>query len=105
MEGTVTLLLSREILAEYNEVLRRKKFSFAETDIANIINTLMIGCVIIEPESTGETIADAKDLPFYEMLMDSRCKGAFLITGNTKHFPQNFYIVTPRQMLDIILQQ
>jgi putative PIN family toxin of toxin-antitoxin system len=37
MEGTITLLLSQDILNEYNEVLRRKKFSFSETDITNII--------------------------------------------------------------------
>ena len=28
---------------------------------------------------------------------------AYLVTGNIKHFPTKPFIVTPRQMLDIIL--
>ena len=28
---------------------------------------------------------------------------AYLVTGNIKHFPAKPYVVTPRQMLDIII--
>lgn len=31
-------------------------------------------------------------------------KDAYLVTGNIKHFPNKPFIVSPRQMLDIILE-
>jgi len=30
---------------------------------------------------------------------------AYLVTGNIKHFPVRPFIVTPRRMLDIILEE
>lgn len=30
---------------------------------------------------------------------------AYLVTGNIKHFPDEPFIVTPRQMLDIFLKE
>ena len=29
---------------------------------------------------------------------------AYLVTGNVKHFPVKSYVVTPRQMMDIIIE-
>ena len=46
-----------------------------------------------------------KDLPFYEVVMEKRVDDAYLVTGNIKHFPKRTYIVTARQMLDIIEQR
>lgn len=39
-----------------------------------------------------------------EVVMEKRkSEGAYLITGNIKHFPTEYFIVTPREMLNIIL--
>lgn len=49
---------------------------------------------------------DPKDRVFYEVVMEERNEeDAYLVTGNIKHFPEKPYIVTPRQMMDIILRQ
>ena len=41
---------------------------------------------------------------FYEVVMEERKEeNAYLVTGNIKHFPTKPFIVTPRQLLDIIL--
>ena len=32
-------------------------------------------------------------------------ENAYLVTGNIKHFPVRPFIVTPRRMLDIILEE
>ncbi len=49
-------------------------------------------------------LPDPKDRVFYEVVMEERKEqDAYLVTGNIKHFPAEPYIVTPRQMLDIIL--
>lgn len=46
---------------------------------------------------------EPKDIVFYEVLMGQRKAGeAYLVTGNLKHFPEEYYIVSPREMLDII---
>ncbi len=45
---------------------------------------------------------DMKDLPFYEVVMEKRDDNAYLVTGNLKHFPQEAFIVTARQMIDIL---
>ncbi len=31
-------------------------------------------------------------------------RDAYLVTGNVKHFPEKPFVVTPRQMIDIILE-
>lgn len=58
--------------------------------------------VRIEPSATGVILPDMKDLPFYEVVMEKREADAYLVTGNLKHFPSEAYIVTARQMLDIL---
>lgn len=39
-DGTVTPIFSDDILAEYNEVLRRKKFHFSEELVYTLLDTL-----------------------------------------------------------------
>ena len=42
-------------------------------------------------------------MTFYEIVLTGRhYVDAYLITGNIKHFPVKPYVVTPRQMLEII---
>ena len=96
--GGIIPVYSEEILAEYNEVLRRKKFRFSETLIVSLIETIVKFGVSITPTETGEIIPDMKDLPFYEVVMEIREEeDAYLVTGNLKHFPERPYIVTARQ--------
>lgn len=41
---------------------------------------------------------------FYEVVMEQRkSSDAYLVTGNIKHFPVEPYVVTPKEMMDIIL--
>ena len=40
---------------------------------------------------------------FYEVDMEERkTDDAYLVTGNIKHFPIETFIVTPREMMEII---
>ena len=53
--------------------------------------------------SCDEPIIDPKDAVFYEVVMEMRqTDEAYLVTGNLKHFPVKHFIVTPREMLDIL---
>lgn len=70
--------------------------------IRYILSSLEKYGVLIEPSATGKILPDMKDLPFYEVVMEKREENAYLVTGNLKHFPSEPFIVTARQMLDIL---
>lgn len=62
-----------------------------------------VGFFVDDPEKLEWTLPDFKDRIFYEVVMEKRkTDEAYLITCNSKHFPIEPYVVTPRQMLDII---
>ena len=58
--------------------------------------------ILVQPTPTGIVLPDIKDLPFYEVTVEKRDIGACLVTGNIKHFPKDDFIVTARQMIDIL---
>ncbi len=102
IRGEVVPIYSAEIMQEYQEVLSRKKFKFELNMINYILATIEKYGILVEVSSTGVILPDMKDLPFYEVVMEKRDDNAYLITGNLKHFPTEPFIVTPRQMLDIL---
>lgn len=100
---TIIPLLNSEIIKEYREVLSRPKFHLTNDIINTVINELENIGVYIDTTKLDITLPDPKDLVFYEVVMEKRNQDdAYLITGNIKHFPVKPYVVTPRQMLDII---
>ena len=56
----------------------------------------------VEPETSGMSLPDIKDLPFYDLGLEASKKGAYLVTGNIKHFPSDTFIVTPRQFIEML---
>lgn len=51
---------------------------------------------------TNEILPAPKDLVFYEVVMAKQDENAYLVTGNSKHFPKKPFIVTPNELLDIM---
>ena len=100
--GDIIPLYSQDVLDEYNEVLRRKKFSFSEDSISRLIMMLSQYGVKVTPKPTGEILADMDDVVFYEVVMEKRDNDAYLITGNIRHFPERDFIVTPAEMMTIL---
>ena len=101
-DGKIVPLYHQDILAEYDEVLHRSKFHFKEETIRLVINAVKQYGVEVFPQPTGEILVDMDDLVFYEVAMTKQEEGAYLVTGNTKHFPVKPFIVTPSEMLSII---
>ena len=96
-------LLNNEILEEYEEVLLRNKFGFEEEDVRTLINELRKRAIYLDRTMVDEVFEDSDDVVFYEIVMTARTAvDAYLITGNKKHFPIKSYVVTPREMLEII---
>ena len=97
-----TPIFNDEILAEYDDVLHRKKFHFPEPAIQATLNYFKKYGVYVDRINTNENLPDPKDLVFYEVCMAKREQDSMLVTGNMKHFPQKPFIVTPNELLEII---
>ena len=102
LAGEITPIYSGAILVEYREVLRRKKFSFSPNIVNHLLDAVTKFGLLVEPTPTGVILPDMKDLPFYEVVIEKRDDGAYLVTGNLKHFPKESFILTAREMLDLL---
>ena len=101
-DGLIIPVFSEEILAEYNDVLRREKFGFSADLIEMLLTTIEKYGRKICPISTGEVLPDKKDLPFYEAAAADKHRITYLVTGNQKHFPNRPFIVSAREFLEIL---
>lgn len=101
-DGRIIPLYHQDILTEYDEVLHRKKFHLQESVIQKVLLAIRQFGIEVFPQSTGEVLIDMDDLIFYEVTMEKREDGAYLVTGNQKHYPLTNFIVTPAEMMAII---
>lgn len=103
INGPIIPLLNDEILNEYEEVLLRNKFGLEEQDVKTLIGELKSRALYLDRTETEEAFDNPDDVVFYEIVMTARTAvDAYLVTGNKKHYPIKPYVVTPREMLDII---
>jgi len=101
--GDIIPVLNDEIIAEYEDVLNRPKFRFDKRAVKVFLDELKKRAVYSDYGLIEDELPDPKDVVFYAVLMEKRKEeDAYLVTGNMKHFPMRTYIVTPREMLDII---
>lgn len=104
LSGVIVPLLNDEIIEEYRAVLSRDKFHLPKIIIDTVIRELENAGIFVDKQSFQENIPDPDDRVFYEVVMTERkTEDAYLVTGNIKHFPVKPFIVTPREMLDIII--
>ncbi len=100
--GEIIPVYSNIITKEYREVLSRKKFGFSKDLIEYLMSAIEKYGILVDPSPSGITLLDMKDVPFYEVVLEKRDDNAYLVTGNIKHFPKEPFIVTPRELLDIL---
>ena len=81
--GALIPLLSDEIVTEYREVLARPKFKFNQRTVDAFIDGIIDRGIFVDTVPVEEIIP-------------------YLVTGNIKHFPARSFVVTPKEMLDII---
>ena len=101
ISGRITPLYNEDILSEYKDVLSRDKFPFRESDVEDTLNLFMkMGVRVDATVPVEDSFSDLDDVVFYEVAMS--VEGAYLVTGNIKHFPFNPIVVTPAQMVEIM---
>lgn len=101
---TIVPIFNDEILNEYRTVLLRPKFGLTEDIVDKIISSFIAHGISTAAKEIEVDFYDSKDVVFYQVTM-AKMETAFtyLVTGNIKHFPSEPFVVTPREMLDIIL--
>ena len=93
-------LYDKDVIAEYIDVLSRKKFKIDVEDIQDIIGFIEEVGINSSRLSYTESLPDETDRVFYEITLSA--DGSFLVTGNLKHYPREPRVVTPAEMLAII---
>ena len=96
----ITPLYNEEIIDEYEDVLHRAKFGFSEDDVRHFLETMKQMGIHCQRIASSERFPDPKDVVFYEVALS--IEDAYLVTGNTKHFPKKPIVVTPAEMLEIL---
>jgi len=86
LEGKVLLVTSPLISGEYREVLRRPKFTrhgFPPKWLDHLIDASL---QLSDPAPWPRVLPDPTDAPFLALASAS---GAWLVTGNLKHYPES----------------
>ncbi len=103
LAGRVIPLLHESILEEYSDVLRRPKFKFDRRNVETTLTGLIRRSVFLDAAAVSDEIPDPDDAIFYEVVMEARkTEDAYLVTGNLRHFPVKPFVVTPKELLDIL---
>ena len=102
--GETRPLLNEEIIAEYQDVLARKKFHFPAETVDIVMNRLAaVSMNINAAEGEFPEITDPKDRCFFAVTMTGRLsEDALLVTGNIRHFPAKPFVVTPAQFVAML---
>ena len=105
-DGIITPIFNDEILSEYREVLSRPKFNLSKQIIEDFVGNIEELGMSIKAATLDLDFPDPKDRVFYEITMENRKSDeTYLVTGNIKHFPAQCFVVTPREMLEIVLSK
>lgn len=92
-------LYSKDIINEYKEVLFRANLAIDPSKANYIVDLIINRGISVEPTSSNLSFADPDDLVFYEVALAKKEEGAYLITGNKKHFPNESIVVSANEFL------
>lgn len=79
-------VLCTDVIAEYTEVLHRRRFGFATVDVDETLTLIVQQAMWVEVLAyTGfPALPDPKDWPFIACALATGCP---VVTGNARHFP------------------
>ena len=87
-------------------MLNRSKFNFSKKDIDLVLNLFKQKGIIVDRTKTDEAFSDLKDIVFFEVTLTGRANyNSYLVTGNLRDFPNKPFVVSPKEMISIILDE
>lgn len=95
LDGKLLFYYSRAIMSEYEEVLFRPAFGFNTARVRLLIDTVADIGILENPPVSDITMTDQSDRAFFDV---ASAVGAFLVTGNLRHYPKEPFIVAPAEM-------
>ena len=96
--GKLVLVYSDDIMAEYVNVLYRPRLRISVNEIGTALSAIRQHGRKTKPAISTEFMLDSDDRPFYDAAVSA---GAYLITGNAKHFPVAPFIVSPARFIEL----
>lgn len=99
-KGIITPVYNEEIIAEYDDVLHRTKFNLLDSDVTNMIGSIIKLGIYVNRMESDACFPDLADAVFYEAALS--LDNAFVVTGNVKHFPQDPIVLTPSELLAML---
>jgi putative PIN family toxin of toxin-antitoxin system len=98
LAGLLTFVYSSDILDEYQDVLSRPRLKIPADEIEIVFSAIKQYGELTEPLPSTDDMVDESDRIFYDA---AKSAGAYLITGNMRHYPQESFILTPKEFLDL----
>lgn len=97
------IVMSPDILAEYQEVISRPKFVRARDRLEEFMLDMARVAEFVYPEPVEYPLPDPKDVPYLQAALASGSK--YLVTGNSSDFPADVCadveVVTPAKFLQL----
>ena len=106
--GRLVLYYDARILTEYEDVLRRPRFDFSDTEVSALLDQIEEEGVSLSTVPLETALPDRDDEPFLEVAIAGNAEtpddAVLLVTGNSKHYPegnrQGVRVVSPRFFVD-----
>ncbi|MGH9498728.1 MAG: putative toxin-antitoxin system toxin component, PIN family [Terriglobales bacterium] len=104
LAGKLQLIVSQQILEEYDGVLRRPKFRIDRRRVRRALGFLRAAALVVRPHRELKVTRDPADNRFLECAEAG--KADYIVTGNKRHFPDKWrrtQIVNSRELLEWIV--
>ena len=101
----VAWYVTSAILAEYEEVLHRKKFKFDHKLIERSLSLIKKRSILVVPKHLITASVDPDDNAFLECAAEAEAH--YLVTGNKKHFPATWektQVVNARELVEFMIR-
>ncbi len=103
VDGAVDACVDDRILAEYEDVLPRRKFHLPPEKIQTTLDFFRQSSIPVIAHPLTVVLPDPDDLPFLEVAASGH---AILVTGNRRHFPKaatgTLPVLSPAECLEAI---
>jgi putative PIN family toxin of toxin-antitoxin system len=103
LASLLRLCLSKEILTEYDAVLRREKFGIDPAMVAESLKLIRKAGVLVRPKRRLSVSSDPEDNRFLECAATAHAD--YLVTGNKRHFPKAWgktAVVNAKELVGIV---
>ena len=98
LTGMLNLVVSADIIEEYEDVLHRSRLKIQTVDADAVLSAIYQCAETVQPIRSTDALPDEDDRVFYDT---AKTAGAYLITGNKKHFPQAQFVLSPAEFTAI----